>query len=82
MFFASEHLLSHIKETDIQAGYRTDHCQIHLKLKSFMEQRGTGLWKFNASLLEDERYSELIKLGENGGAPPFGEHRPPKYNKK
>ena len=22
------------------------------------------------------------RVGENGGAPPFGEHRPPKYNKK
>ena len=21
-------------------------------------------------------------LGENGGAPPFAEHRPPKYNEK
>ena len=24
----------------------------------------------------------LLLVGENGGAPPFGEHRPPKYNEK
>ena len=24
----------------------------------------------------------LYQIGENGGAPPLGEHRPPKYNKK
>ena len=61
MFFVSEHLLSHIGETSIQAGYRTDHCQIHLTLTTFNQQRGPGLWKFNESLLKDEKYSKLIK---------------------
>ena len=61
MFFASEHLLSHIREANIKAGYRTDHCQISLALQAFNEQRGPGLWKFNESLLEDENYSNIIK---------------------
>ena len=27
-------------------------------------------------------FFEKLHVGENGGAPPFGEHRPPKYNEK
>ena len=61
MFFASEHLINHVRETTIKAGYRTDHCQISLILKTFNSQRGPGLWKFNESLLQDENYSTLIK---------------------
>ena len=60
MFFASEHLLSHVYDATIQAGYRTDHSQIHLTLRSFSQQRGPGLWKFNESLLKDDEYSKLI----------------------
>ena len=60
MFFVSEHLLGHVREATIQAGYRTDHCQIHLTLQAFNQQRGPGLWKFNASLLKDDNYSTLI----------------------
>ena len=36
-------------------------------------------------LLEDTYILPFHKedtIGENGGAPPFGEHRPPKYNEK
>ena len=61
MFFASEHLISHIQETGIQAGYRTDHCQINMTIKAFNQERGQGLWKFNQSLLLEEDYSKLIK---------------------
>ena len=61
MFFTSEHLLSHIKEATIQPGYRTDHSQINLTLKTFNQQRGPGLWKFNESLLKEEQYLSLVK---------------------
>ena len=61
-FFVSEHLLGHIRDATIQAGYRTDHCQIHLTLEALNQQRGPGLWKFNDSLLKDENYSTLIHL--------------------
>ena len=31
----------------------------------------------------EEKVREVgVQVGENGGAPPFGEHRPPKYNEK
>lgn len=61
MFFASEHLLTHVKEAKIQAGYRTDHNQILLTLEAFNQQKGPGLWKFNESLLQEENYTTLIK---------------------
>ena len=61
MFFTSKHLINHVREATINAGYRTDHCQISLILKTFNSQRGPGLWKFNESLLQDENYSTSIK---------------------
>ena len=44
----------------INPGYRSDHSivQINIQLSKF--NRGRGLWKFNCSLLKDDKYVSLV----------------------
>jgi exonuclease III len=60
-YFISESLLSYVKHTDIVYGYRSDHSLITLDIKFTQETRHTGSWKFNASLLKDLNYVQLIR---------------------
>ena len=53
-------------------------------LFSVLDQYWTQLWQvkcqmFAKSMIFQLHESIASKLGENGGAPPFGEHRPSKY---
>ena len=52
---------SHISDTDIKPGYKTDHSKINLSLITEINERGRGFWKLNCSLLSDKEYVELIK---------------------
>ena len=60
MFFISDHLLSHTSECRILSGYRTDHSIVSFSLKDSDDERGSYLWKFNESLLNDNDYIQVI----------------------
>lgn len=59
-FLVSENTLSEVKETDIIAGYRSDHSIITLQLEFKRETNHRNYWKFNSSLLKDKKYVEEI----------------------
>ena len=61
MFIIGEHQLSLVASSTVIAGYRSDHSIITLHLNSRQKKRGSGLWKFNDSLLLDEEFDEMIK---------------------
>ena len=61
MFIISEHLRNYITRCDVAAGYRTDHSIISFSLKEPDQERGSYLWKFNESLLDDSIYLQVIK---------------------
>ena len=60
MFFISNHLASHCSDLLIEPGYRTDHSIITMFLQTRGSEKGPGLWKFNESLLNDEKYIEIV----------------------
>ena len=60
-FLVSTSLLGLIEKEEIKPGFKTDHSIISLNLQFASEKRGTGFWKFNASLLLDTDYCNLIK---------------------
>jgi hypothetical protein len=39
---------------------KSDHSPILMKIKTFDNTKGPGLWKLNKSLLDDEKYVRLI----------------------
>ena len=59
--YIQNHLISTIVSANIHAGYRSDHNIVSLNVKEPHMKRGPGLWKFNAALLEDQEYNELIR---------------------
>ena len=67
-FLISNNLLYEIEKTSITTSILTDHNQILIKLHGTdKQQRGTGIWKQNASLLKDKQYIDKIKEVINGG---------------
>lgn len=60
MFFVSDSILNSLTDVEIIPGYRTDHNAIILSIQS-KQQRGNGMWKFNISHLNDEKYVEIVK---------------------
>ena len=61
MFIVSDHILHNVTSCNIDSGYRTDHSIISISLKESDQRRGSYLWKFNESLLNDNHYLQLIK---------------------
>lgn len=61
-FFTSVHMLYELSDTDIKPGIKSDHSllKIHFKLYN-TQDKGKGFWKFNASLLHDKDYIDLVK---------------------
>jgi hypothetical protein len=57
----SETLLSGLEKCSIEPSYRSDHSIISLSIKCNECKKGRGLWKFNNSLLYDEKYLDCIK---------------------
>ena len=60
MFFVSEHLTNVCSELKIVPGYKTDHNIISMNFQVSISQRGSGLWKFNESLLNDDDYINKV----------------------
>ena len=61
MFLISNSLEGYVKDTNIQPGYRSDHSIVTLRMDIAKQPRGKGLFKFNASLLNDANYVNLVK---------------------
>ena len=60
-FLCNEELLSITKHFEIKSKYRSDHAPITFKLVLSNNVKGPGTWKFNNSLLTDEKFITLIK---------------------
>ncbi len=60
-FLVTSDWVSRTLQTKITPGYRTDHSLLTLKLNIQTFPRGKGFWKFNASLLYDKAYVQLVK---------------------
>ena len=62
-WLVSNNLQDFVKSTDIIHAIKTDHVAIDLVLTKLDQYvRGSGFWKMNVSLLEDEVYLEDLKL--------------------
>ena len=60
-FLVSQSLTCSVTNSDILAGFKTDHSLITIKLALHSNPRGPGFWKLNTSLLEDDGYVKQIK---------------------
>ena len=60
-FLLTENLISTVKQTQIETGYRSDHSFITLVLAMDNFKRGKSLWKHNNSLLRDPEYLQTIR---------------------
>ena len=60
-FLVSEDLLPYVESTNIKPGYRSDHSVVECTLNLQHQPKGPGLWKFNNSLLRDEKYVSEIR---------------------
>ena len=60
-FLISSDLEPYVTNTKITAAYRSDHSPIELSLHFVNQVRGSGTWKFNNSLLNDEHYANLVR---------------------
>ena len=60
-FLISSSLLPFVKNADIVPGFCSDHSGITLEIDFSKFHRGRGFWKFNASLLREPKYVELVK---------------------
>ena len=60
-FIASDTLVPFITQASIVSGYRTDHSMVTMTLQLNEEQKGTGFFKFNCSLLRDDEYIKRVK---------------------
>ena len=50
-----------VTNTEIVAGYRTDHSAVKLSLNFNNHKKGRSYWKFNCSLLKDKDYIQVVK---------------------
>ena len=60
-FLASQSLVSVISEANIIPGYRSDHSMVTMELSLTNQKRGKGFYKMNTSLLNDEKYVQIIE---------------------
>ena len=60
-FLLSEELTSISTKEDILYKYRSDHAPITITISLNDQPRGVGSWKFNNSLLKEEKFIKLIK---------------------
>ncbi|MCP3901396.1 MAG: endonuclease/exonuclease/phosphatase family protein [Desulfobacteraceae bacterium] len=57
----SVHMIYDLQDTDIKPAIKTDHSIITLAFNiKNTQRRGRGFWKFNKTLLKDEKYVEKI----------------------
>lgn len=55
-FLTSRGITARVKKTEINPGFRTDHCRVDLNLNLSSLQRGKKVWKFNKTLLYDKDF--------------------------
>ena len=60
-FLVSQSLACNVTNSDVLAGFKTDHFLITIKLSLHLNWRGPGFWKLNMSLLEEDGYVKQIK---------------------
>ena len=60
-FLVIQSLTCNETDSDILAGFKTDHSLITIKLALHSNPRDPGFWKLNRSLLEEDGYVEEIK---------------------
>ena len=60
-FLITENLMPSVQKVDILPSYRSDHSTVVLSIKINEFKKGSGLWKFNNSLLKDSEYIKTIK---------------------
>ena len=60
-FLISRGICSHVTQTNIIPGYRTDHSMIIISLSLNSNPRGPGYWKLNTSFLSEIEYINKIK---------------------
>ena len=60
-FLVSKSVENWVVKTNTKVSNAPDHKAVVLDLKILSEKRGPGLWKFNNSLVEDNKYVELIE---------------------
>ena len=60
-FLVNQSLTCNVTNSDILAGFKTDHSLITIKLSLHSNRRGPGFWKLKTSLLEEEWYVKQIK---------------------
>ena len=59
--YIQDHLMNNIISVKHHPGYRSDHNIVALGIREQSMKKGPGLWKFNASLLEDKLYNKLVE---------------------
>jgi len=60
-FLATEDMMSHVIESSIMPGYRTDHNAVTLSLQFSKYKKGSGYWKFNNSFLRSTDFTDSIR---------------------
>ncbi len=60
-FFLSDHLLNELMFFKIIPVLHSDHSILNIKISNSHKNRGKGLWKFNTTLLHDEKYVNQIQ---------------------
>ena len=61
IFLVSKSVENWVVKTNTKVSNAPDHKAVVLDLKILSEKRGLGLWKFNNSIVEDNKYVEYIK---------------------
>ena len=56
----SQSLVQKVQNCDILSSYKSDHSPVLLNLKCNDFKHGKGLWKFNNSLLKQQKYLDTI----------------------
>ena len=60
-FLVSQTLTCNVTNSDILAGFKTDHSLITIKLSLHSNRIGPGFWRLNTSLLEEDGYVKQSK---------------------
>ena len=60
-FLVARHLTKWVERVETKVSNAPDHRAVRLTLLIAQVSRGPGIWKFNNSLLEDEKYADLIR---------------------
>lgn len=61
-FLISKGLINRVTKTDINPGFRSDHCRVDLNLDLSSSKRGKGVWRFNNLLLHDKEFVSQMNV--------------------